>query len=337
MKRVTIKDVAAYAGVSYQTVSRVINQKGEVSEATRRKVLAAIEELHYRPSAIARSMASQRTRTLGLITADFSDYFFTQVIIGAELEARKHDYFFMLASTQRQLADEPAYLRLFTERRVDGILFARPSTEEDNRHIVSLIRQGVPLVTTAYHVPGEKLIVVDVDNVDGGLQATEHLVALGHRKIGMIEGPPRWKSVDDRTEGYKLALAKAGIPFDESLIEAGDWSYKSGYEAMKRLYAKAPQITALFAQNDRMAIGAMRALQEAGRRIPDDIAIVGYDDIPVASYTNPPLTTMHQPMQEVGRVAARLLIESIEKPDVNKEIVLLKTRLVVRGTCGSQM
>lgn len=335
MKRVTIQDVAAAAGVSYQTVSRVINDKPDVAEDTRRRVWQIVEELGYQPSAIARGLVSKRTRTLGLITEDFSDYFFTQVIVGAEVEARKQGYFFMLCSTERNPADEPEYLTLLTEREVDGILFARPSTEEDSRHIVSLIQQRVPLVTTAYWLPGEKLTVVDVDNVDGGLRATECLVKLGHGKIGMITGPAGWRSVNDRTEGYKLALNRAGIPFDALLIEQGDWSYQSGYEAMGRLLAKAPQITALFAQNDQMAVGAMRALREAGRRIPDDVALVGYDDIPAAAYCHPPLTTIHQPMQQVGEIATRLLIEQINDSEVEREEVLLKTELVRRGTCGS--
>jgi len=334
MKRPTIKDVAAAAGVSRQTVSRVINNRPDVADETRRRVWQVVKELDYKPSAIARGLVSNRTHTLGLITADFSDYFFTQVIIGAEAEARKRDYFFLLGSTERNPADEPEYLRLLTERQVDGILFARPSTERDDRHIISLIRQGVPLVTTAYHVSGESLTVVDVDNVDGGFQATQCLIKAGHRRIGMITGPPDWKSVKDRTEGYRLALEKGDIPFDQSLIEHGDWSYEGGYEAARRLIERGLDFNALFAQNDRMALGAMRALREAGRRIPDDVAIVGYDDIPVAAYCDPPLTTVRQPMQEVGRVATRLLIETIEGGATPPREVLLRAELVRRQSCG---
>jgi LacI family transcriptional regulator len=335
MNKATIRDVAAAAGVSYQTVSRVINNRPDVADETRHRVWQVIEELGYQPSAIARGLVSKRTYTLGLITADFSDYFFTQVIVGAEIEARKHGYFFMLCSTERNPDDEPTYLRLLTERQVDGILFARPSTEQDDRHIVALLHEGVPLVTTAYHVPGEQLTVVDVDNVDGGFQATQCLIDGGHCQIGMISGPPAWKSVKDRSEGYRLALEKAGVAFDESLIEHGDWWHESGYQAMRRLLARAPHITALFVQNDRMAIGAIRALREAGRRIPDDVAIVGYDDTPEAAYCHPPLTTIHQPMQQVGEVATRLLIESIDDSAAENQEVLLKTELIRRGSCGS--
>jgi LacI family transcriptional regulator len=335
MGKVTIRDVAAAAGVSYQTVSRVINDRPDVAEETRRRVWQVIEELDYQPSAIARGLVSKKTYTLGLITADFSDYFFTQVIVGAEVEARKHGYFFMLCSTERNPDDEPEYLRLLTERQVDGILFARPSTEQDSRHIVSLLRRGVSLVTTAYHVPGESLTVVDVDNVDGGIRATRCLIEAGRTRIGMITGPPDWKSAKDRGQGYRLALEGAGIAFNEAFVEHGDWSYESGYEAAQRLVEKAPGITALFAQNDRMAIGAMRALREAGREIPADVAVVGFDDIPAAAHSHPPLTTIRQPMQQVGEIATRMLIELIDNPDVEREEVLLKTELVRRGSCGN--
>jgi LacI family transcriptional regulator len=336
MKRITIRDVAAAAGVSYQTVSRVLNDKPDVAEETRRRVLRLIEELGYQPSAVARSLVSKRTHTLGLITADFSDYFFTQVIISAEIEARRSGYFFILGSTERNPVDEPEYLRLLTERQVDGILFARPSTEGDSQHLVSLIRQGVPLVTTAYYISGQRLMVVDVDNVDGGWQATNCLVQAGHRHIGMIMGPAGWKSVDDRAQGYRLALEGAGIEFKPPYVERGGWSLQGGYEAAKRLLNRTPELTALFAHNDWLAIGAMKALREAGRRLPDDMAVVGYDDVPVAAYIDPPLTTVRQPMQEVGQLATRLLVQSIEDPEMEGKEVLLKAELVRRGSSGSR-
>ena len=335
MKKTTIRDVAAAAGVSYQTVSRVINRKPDVAEETRVRVWQVVGELGYQPSAIARGLVSKRTYTLGLITADFSDYFFTQVIVGAEAEARKHGYFFMLCSTERNPADEPEYLRLLEERQVDGILFARPSTEDDPKHIVSLIRRGVPLVTTAYHVPGEDLTVVDVDNEDGGFKATQCLLNNGHRRIGMISGPPGWKSVADRGRGYRLALERTGLAFDDAVVANGDWSYGSGYQAMGRLLEQATDVTAVFVQNDQMAIGALQALRDAGRSTPGDVAVVGYDDIPAAAYSSPPLTTIRQPMREVGAIATRELINLIAHPDARRQEILLKTELVRRGSCGT--
>jgi len=333
-KRLTIAEVAQEAGVSSQTVSRVINERPDVAPETRERVKQVINQLGYQPSAIARSLASQRTRTLGLITADFSDYFFTQVIAGAEVEARKHGYFFMLGSTERNPQDEPEYIRLLTERHVAGILFARPSTEPDDRHLLGLLRDGVPVVTTAYYIPGADLTVVDVDNADGAQQATHYLLECGRRRVAMITGPATWKSVHDRTKGYNLALAAAGITLDPGLIAKGDWSYQSGYRATGELLDRGLSFSALFAQNDQMAIGAIRSLREAGRRVPDDVAVVGYDDIPVAEYCDPPLTTIRQPMQEVGKVATRLLIQAIEQPGMDRGEVLLKAELIRRRSCS---
>lgn len=332
-KRLTIAEVAREAGVSSQTVSRVINNRPDVAPETRQRVQQVINRLGYQPNAIARSLASRRTRTLGLITADFSDYFFTQVIAGAEIEARKQGYFFMLGSTERNPQDEPEYIRLLTEYRVQGILFARPSAEPDNRYLLDLLRDGAPVVTTAYHLPGADLTVVDVDNVDGARQATRYLLECGRRQIAMITGPTTWKSVSDRTRGYRLALEEAGVGFDPDLIAQGDWSYRSGYRAMQELLARGVSFSALFAQNDQVAIAAIRALREAGRRVPEDVAVVGYDDIPVAEYCDPPLTTIRQPMREVGEVATKLLIQAIEEPGTAQGEVLLKAELIRRCSC----
>jgi len=333
-QQATIKRVAQEAGVSTQTVSRVINDRPDVAPETRQRVQEIINRLGYQPSAIARSLVSQRTHTLGLITADFSDYFFTQVIAGAEVEARRLGYFFMLSSTERNPQDEPEYIRLFTERHVDGILFARPSTESDCRPLIDLIHNGVPVVTTAYHLPGELLTVVDVDNVDGGEKATRCLLDYGHRRVAMITGPATWKSVGDRSEGYTRALSAAGIAYDPELVAQGDWSYRSGYRVMQEMLAGGKSFTAVFAQNDQMAIGAIRALREAGRRVPQDVSVVGYDDIPAAEYVDPPLTTIRQPMRDVGAMAARLLIQAIESPGTPLGEVLLKTELVCRDSCA---
>jgi len=332
-KRPTIAEVAREAGVSSQTVSRVINNRPDVSPETRQRVQLVIRRLGYQPSALARGLASRRTRTLGLITADFSDYFFTQVIAGAEVEARKHDYFFMLGSTERNPQDEPEYIRLLTEHHVQGILFARPSTEPDNRHLLGLLRDGVPVVTTAYHLPGAELTVVDVDNEDGAQQATRYLLECGRRQIAMIAGPTTWKSVNDRSQGYRLALEEASVAYDPGVVADGDWAYASGYQAIQEILARGLSFSGLFAQNDQMAIAAIRALREAGRRVPQDVAVVGYDDIPAAEYCDPPLTTIRQPMREVGEVATRLLIQAIEKPEITQGEVLLKAELIRRCSC----
>jgi LacI family transcriptional regulator len=333
-KRVTIDRVAQVAGVSAQTVSRVLNNRPDVSAETRARIKEIMRELGYQPSAIAQSLASQRTRTLGLITADFSDYFFTQVIVGAEQESRQHGYLFMLGSTALNPQNEPEYIRLFSEQHVAGFLFARASTASGSREFFDLSQSGIPIVIVPndYHVSGLSLTVVDVDNVMGGRLAARYLLDGGHRRIAMIKGPRRWKSVDDRSEGFRLELEADGLQVTDQLVGEGDWSYASGYRATMQLLDSGDPFTAVFVQNDQMAIGAMRALREAGRHIPDDVAMVGYDDVPAAEYADPPLTTIRQPTCEVGKLAARLLIQRIEKEDQPDEMVLLEPELVRRET-----
>ncbi|MBI3961208.1 MAG: LacI family DNA-binding transcriptional regulator [Deinococcus sp.] len=327
-RRVTIKDVAASAGVSYQTVSRVINDHPDVAPETRERVIEIIRNLDYRPSAIARSLVLERTRTLGLITQDLSDYFFTQVIVGAEREARKQGYVFVLGSTERNAQDEPAYLQLLLEHQIAGILFARPSTERDQRHIKAIVERGLPLVTSAYHAEDLDLTVVDVDNIDGGYWATRHLLEKEPAPVAMITGPAGWRSVNERTEGWRRAHAALGVK--PGPVEQGDWSYESGYQTGRRLLKRAPKLKAVFAQNDRMAIAAIRAFRDAGRQVPQNIRVVGYDDVPEARYVHPSLTTMRQPMQEVGRIATQILVETINGKQPEHREVLLKTELIVR-------
>lgn len=337
MRKITIRDVATRAGVSYQTVSRVINNSPFVADHTRQHVLQVVEELGYFPNATARSLASQKTHTLGLIVPDFNEYVYSEAIIGAEMEAKKQGYFFLLGITESDDVVEPEYFRLLAEKRVEGVLFLYPSlsTGKDHHYLDILLRQQVPLVTIAYQALQHKLTIVNIDNVEGGYRAAQCLVEAGHRHIGMITGPALWEPAQRRTQGYRQALREAGIPFDATLIEEGDWSFSSGEAAMRRLMARAPHMTALFAQNDPMAIGALRVLHAAGRRVPDDMAVIGYDDIPVAAYYQPSLTTMRQPMREVGRVAARKLIELIVNPGAEPEEILLKPVLARRESCGT--
>jgi LacI family transcriptional regulator len=327
---VTMADVAQEAGVSLQTVSRVINGRHDVSPATRKHVEAIIERLGYQPNAIARSLASTYTRTLGFVTNDFSDYTWTQIMTGAEHEARAQGYFLMIGSAERNPSDVPEYLRLLSERQVDGILFGRESRGLNDSRYNDLFQQ-VPVVTVAYYPSLKQITVVDVDNVSGGRQATEYLLSTGRRQIALITGPAHWKAVEDRCQGYKQALEASGIPYADSLIAVGDFSYKSGYEAMRQLLTRGVPVNGVFAQSDQMAIGAIRALQEAGKHIPQDVAIIGYDDIPAAAYCYPPLTTIRQPLQELGRIATQLLIKIIEGEASSVETeVLLKTEVIQR-------
>jgi LacI family transcriptional regulator len=322
--------VAREAGVSTQTVSRVLNDRPDVSPETRERIKDIIRKLGYQPNAMARSLASDRTRTLGLITEDFSDYFFTQVIAGAEEEARRHGYLFMLGSTERNLQDDPEYIRLLRERHVDGFLFSRPSTESGSIHIADLIRSGIPVVNAACYFPEEICTVVDIDNVTGGRLAAQHIKEGGHERVATIHGPAGWKSVSDRAKGFMHQLNTYGLSLKPQLVVEGDWSYESGYRTMQQLLSRGESFTALFVHNDQMAIGAMRALRQIGRRVPNDVSVIGYDDIPAAEFAVPPLTTVRQPMRELGAVATRLLIKAIEEGEQNDEEVFLQPELIIR-------
>jgi DNA-binding LacI/PurR family transcriptional regulator len=328
-KQPTIRDVARRAGVSHQTVSRVINGHELVSGKTRDRVELAIRELDYVPSPIARGLTSNRTHSIGLVSSAISDHFFGEVAAGAEVEARRRGYYLMIASVEEHVeADEQGYLRLMLERRVEGLIVARPrlpiSVDQVSMH-------RVPVVAIASaEAPG--LTVVDVDNRSGGKEAVEYLLTQGHRRIATVTGPMEWRSSQQRLDGYREALSAAGVAFDPSLVEqAHGWDPADGQAAMARLLARGMSFTALFAYSDLIAIGAIQQLRTSGVRVPERVSVVGYDDIPVAAYVDPPLTTIHQPMREVGERAASLVLDAITHGG-RGEPQMLPARLVVRGS-----
>jgi DNA-binding LacI/PurR family transcriptional regulator len=335
-RHITIKHVAEKSGVSVQTVSRVLNNRPDVSPETRKRVQEVMDSLKYQPYALARGLASKRTYTLGLITSDFADYWFAQVVTGAETEAGEHGYFFMLGSTASTPKTEPKFLRLLTQRHVEGILFVRAERPSDLDHLRKLQESGIPIVTTGFYLPGSELCFVEVDNLNGARQATQHLIDLGHTQIAEITGPEGLNSVTNRTQGYLQALQTAGIaPHPELIVQGESWWHRAGYEATKKLLSKKIPFTAVFAHNDRLAKGAISALNEAGLKVPQDVSIVGYDDIPEAEFSDPPLTTIRQPMQAVGKAAAHLLITLIEDPNARPQQMLFDTELVVRSSTAA--
>jgi DNA-binding LacI/PurR family transcriptional regulator len=326
----TIRDVAERAGVSHQTVSRVINRHDLVSAETRRRVEEAIRELNYVPSPIARGLNSNRTHSIGLVSTDISDHFFAEVAAGAEIEARRQGYYLVIASVEEHTdTAERAYLRLMLERRVEGLIVARPRVPISADQVGSPLE--VPLVAIASSEwPG--LTVVDVDNRRGGLDAVSFLLARGHTSIATITGPTEWPSSRARLEGYQDALHQVGIAVEPSLVEqASGWGLADGQAAMARLLARKVRFTAMFAYSDLVAIGAIRELRASGLRVPEDVSVVGYDDIPVAAFLEPPLTTVSQPMRQVGERAASLLLGAISGGG-SGGLHLLPVRLVVRSS-----
>jgi len=306
----TIRDVAARAGVSHQTVSRVINDSPRVTEATRERVLSAIRDLAYVPSPMARGLTTNQTRSIGVVADDVSDHFFARVVAGAEAEARRRGYYLMIGSVEPD-DEEIGYLRLMLERRVEALILARPSVPLDEADLDAARSAGVPLVAVGSS-DLQGVPVVDVDNRQGGYDATRHLLEAGHRRIATIVGPAGWPSAAARFEGHRQALREAGVADDQQLVaHAADWGLESGQAAAAALLERGADFTALFAHSDLIALGAIRGLRDAGLRVPDDVSVVGYDDLPVAAYVEPALTTVHQPMGEVGARAAGIVLDRI--------------------------
>jgi LacI family transcriptional regulator len=327
-KRATIRDVALRAGVSHQTVSRVINGSPNVAAGTRERVLSTISELGYVPSPMARGLISNRTHSIGIVAEDISDQTFARWVAGAERAARARGFYLMIGSVEPE-DDEHGYLRLMLERRVEGLLLARPHASLDLQDLDRLTKAGVPIVSMgSSRVPG---IVVDVDNQQGGYDATRHLLEQGHRAIATVVGPAAWPSSDARHEGYRNALADAGVQYDPTLVEqAVDWGLESGRDAVARLAQRDARFTALFAHSDLIALGAIRELRLAGKAVPHDISVVGFDDLPVAPYMEPPLTTVHQPMEELGALAATLLLDQLAGEAAVFGDQLLPAELLIR-------
>lgn len=334
---ITIRDVAKAAGVSKSTVSRVLNSEPGVSEPARNAVLAAIKELNYTPNALARGLTTSRTATIGLIISDITNSFHAQVARGVEDLASDYESNVILCNTDGRPEKESAYIKLLLEKRVDGIIFT--SVQRDESNLTSILEKGVPFVFAGRTLPNVEADSVVVDNVLGGFQATNHLIRLNHRRIAYISGPSHVSANLDRYEGYRQALQKAGIEVDKDIVVEGDFRQEGGYRAMNILLDTAPDVTAVFAANDNMALGALEAIFERNLKVPGDIAIVGFDDIPFAGLCLVQLTTIRQPKYDIGAIAARMLFQRIENPEKGNSPnkVVLPPRLVIRKTCGNYL
>lgn len=324
--RPTIREVAARAGVSHQTVSRVINNSDRVNPDTRLRVEAAIAELGYQPNAIARSMARGRTHTLACVAPNLTDFTFASIIEGAEQEARQHGYFLLTASAPDEDNFHNLMEQLLASQMAEGLLVVTPYIRP---HHAQLPRY-VPTVFVAADPGLEGVPSVTLDEVSAGAMATQHLIELGHRQIAHITGPIQEDCSRNRQRGYQNAMQSAGLDPDRGLTQEGDWSATSGYQAVQHWIKQGARFTAIFAQNDRMAIGAIHALRVAGIQVPQEVSVIGFDDMPLASYFDPPLTTIRQDTLSMGGKAARLLIQSIEAPGKMHRSVRLPAELVIR-------
>ena len=312
--RITLHDVADLAGVSHQTVSRVINKIDNVRPETRERVESAILELGYRPNAIARSMALGNTHTLGCISPNLTDPAFTRIIESAQTEARRQGFFILIGSAATVEDTEPLLDELLN-RRVDGLIMLNARDDERYKLLEPISLNGSPIVYVKNSPLDEKVSSVRCDDSQGGYLATRHLLELGHKQIATIIGPQNEQCTRERLSGYNQALEEAGLSAEDSLIKQGNWSTQSGCDAAAELLKYPDQFSAIFAQNDRMAAGAMRSLRDSGYRIPEDYSIIGYDNGPLAAVVDPPLTTIEQPLEEFGKQAASILIQTIQSDD----------------------
>ena len=336
---VTLQDVAKLAGVSTKTVSRVVNNQSEISEATRLRVQAAIEQLGYRPNILARSLVNQRSDTLAVVAWGLEFYGGPpRVLVGIEQQIFDLGYSMLFSLLPRpDDTNVNPVLDAFVDRRVDGIVWALPEIGDNHQWAQPERLKRLPPMVFVSMEPRPGLAVVAIDNQAGAAQAVQHLIDQGRRKIGLITGPLTWWESRERYEGWKCTLQRAGLVASPSLVVEGDWSANSGERGIRKLLEQQPDIDAVFACNDQMALGALGALHSLGRNIPHDLAIVGFDDIPEAAFFWPPLTTVYQQLTEVGHIAVQTLHKLIEasrqgQTQVEPTTTLLTPKLVVRAS-----
>ena len=336
MSQMTIEDIARLAGVSRSTVSRVINGQPSVRPAVRDRVQAVIAEHRYTPQAAARQLVTQRTHTIGLILPDSASPMFGNPIFalmgqGVSLACAQQGYVSMQFMGQRNMEEQTLY-NLLRSRPFDGVVLISGEFEDPRPGF--LRHAGIPYVRIGRDPNHDDLKYVDIDNVEAARAAVAHLVKLGHCRIAMIKGIARDTRSAERYKGYRQALQEAGIPLDEQLVGDGDWTAACGYTFTQRFLQLDSPPTAIFSSNDMMAAGVVRAAYERGLKVPDDLALVGFDDLDQTTMIFPELTTVRQPCVEMGRHAAEILIDQLENENEEPVHVILPTTLVVRASCG---
>jgi len=335
---VTLQDVARLAGVSTKTVSRVVNNQGEISHSTRQRVQAAIAQLGYRPNIVARSLVNRRSNTLAVVAWGIDYFGPSRTVVGIEQQSDEFGYSLFLNLVARP--DDAEVDQLLDEliaRRVDGIIWAAPEVAGNRRWLnPALLAQLPPIVFLSMPARSD-LAIVAIENRGGAMEAVRHLLDQGRQRIGQIAGPLAWWEARERYVGWEEALTAAGKPIGPSLSVEGDWSAASGDRALRALLAQEPHLDAIFVGSDQMALGALGAAHSLGRRVPDDLAFVGFDDIPESGYFWPPLTTVRQPLIEAGRIAVKTLHQIIdeqrkEQTNGGPSMTLIKPELIIRAS-----
>lgn len=339
-KPATLSDIAASSGVAPMTVSRVVNGTGYVSEGTRERVLQVVAEMNYRPNGLARSLKRQRTETVGLVLGDISNPYSTETANAVREGLSAKGFNLFICISEHSAKEDIAAFDALVDHNVDGIIVATRSNKEGDEKLANIADRNIPVVVVGRDFRHDLVDSIAADNFAGGYAATQHLIDLGHSRVGFIGATFGDRGNLKRLQGYLSALTDHGLAVDERLITGrretlsdvpGYSTEKIGYEGMKRLLSLPQPPTAVFARNDFTAVGAMTAIKEAGLSIPRDIAVVGFDDTPLALHTLPPLTTVRQPMRLQGQLAAELLLRRItEKENLKRESRVLECELIVR-------
>ena len=339
-RQVTLSDIAATLGVAPMTVSRVVNRNGYVSEETRERVLQAVKAMNYRPNGVARNLKRQRTETVGLVLGDISNPYSAELANAVREKLWSSGYNLFICISEHSASEDITAFESLVDHNVDGIIVATRSNEEGDERLRDIVESHMPVVVIGRDFQYDGVDHVSADNLTGGFEATQHLIDLGHRRIGFIGADIKNRGSLKRLQGYLNALETHDIEVDERLITGrkeaisgipGYSTEKMGYEGMKRLLSLPNPPTAVFARNDFTAIGAMTAIKEAGLSIPKDIAIVGFDDIPMATHTTPALTTVRQPMRMQGEIAAEMLLRRIREDESSKrQERILNCELIIR-------
>jgi len=331
----TLKSIASQLGVSTATVSRALNDQPGVSNELRMKVRELAERMDYTPNVAATVLATSKTHTIGYLCTDFgtpfsTDPFYYYIMRGAEREFRRHGYYVLMSTLELDPPPDAGKLNLFRERRVDGLVVVGPAVP--SRFILDLLATGAKIVLVDNLLQHSKVNCVVMDDRHGGYTATQHLISHGYAPIACLSGPDAWPSSRSRVSGYLDALKQTGLA--PLIIKQPFTTFDTGYLAMRELLAQAPNVRAVFAVNDSMALGAMRAAVETQRSVPGDVAFVGFDDIAPAAMSNPTLTTVHVPKEQFGRQVARRLLDMLSDEDDVALRIVIDTQLVVRASCG---
>ncbi|WPG36983.1 LacI family DNA-binding transcriptional regulator [Variovorax sp. EBFNA2] len=329
----TIKDVALQAGVSVTTVSHVVNDTRHVSAKVRERVEIAIRELGYVPNAMARSLKSNTTSTLGMLIPNSSNPYFAEIVRIVEDRCFGAGYTLVLCNTDDEPRRQSVYLQVLAERRIDGLIVVSTGADEDDSLATQLRGLRIPTVLVDREIADPACDLVETAHMQGGLLAVRHLLSLGHKRIACIGGPTGVTSSEQRIEGWRMALAETGsAPNADALLWRGGFTSQGGYEAMHAILRTEQKPSAVFVCNDLMAIGALRAAHESGVRVPDELSIVGFDDIELSAYTSPPLTTVAQPKERIGALAVDMLLERMGGKRRDARKVVLQPELRVRAS-----